>query len=78
VVREASLLAIEERLRAERTDAERAPDLRVTGEAFERALEAVGPSVSPEVREHHRGLRERFEGRSARRTGEGPTDPGTR
>ncbi|PSQ10524.1 AAA family ATPase [Halobacteriales archaeon QS_5_70_15] len=78
VVREASLLAIEERLRAERTDAERAADVRVTGEAFERALEAVGPSVSPEVREHHRGLRERFEGRSARRTGEGPTDPGTR
>jgi transitional endoplasmic reticulum ATPase len=76
VVREAALSAIEERLRAERTDGAAAADVRVTADAFERALDAVGPSVAPEVRDHHRGLRERFDDRSARDTGRGPADPG--
>ncbi|MEF8790473.1 MAG: AAA family ATPase [Haloarculaceae archaeon] len=77
VVREASLLAIEERLREERTGSA-AGEVRVTADAFERALDAVGPSVTPEVRDHHRGLRERFDGRSVRPGSEGPADPGTR
>jgi transitional endoplasmic reticulum ATPase len=76
VVREASLLAIEERLRAERKDATVAGDVRVTAESFRQALETVGPSVAQEVRDHHRGLRERFGGRSPRSPDEGPADPG--
>jgi transitional endoplasmic reticulum ATPase len=78
VVREASLLAIEDRLRAERSDPSTGADVRVTAESFRKALETVGPSVTEEVRDRHRELRERFDGRSTPPRGEGSPDPGAR
>jgi transitional endoplasmic reticulum ATPase len=63
VCREASLLAIEEYLAGNeyRTDTDTIGTLRVGREEFDRALEAVGPSVTAEMRDYYEGLEVRAE-----------------